>query len=46
MYYAYQFRGDMQAAQLSMQKFTQGIKHLRSININRTEYVRDLRVNF
>ena len=46
MYYAYQFRGDMQAAQLSMQKFTQGIKHLRSININRTEYVRDLRVHF
>ena len=46
MYYAYQFRGDTQAAQLSMQKFTQGIKHLRSININRTEYVRDLRVHF
>ncbi len=46
MYYVYQFRSDMQAAQLAMQKFTQGIKHLRSININRTEYVRDLRVHF
>lgn len=46
MYYVYQFRGDMQASQLAMQKFTQGIKHLRSININRTEYVRDLRVHF
>ena len=46
MYYAYQFRGDMQASQVAMQKFTQGIKHLRSININRTEYVRDLRVHF
>ena len=46
MYYTYQFRGDMQAAQLAMQKFTQGIKQLRSININRTEYLRDMRVHF
>ena len=46
MYYVYQFRGDLQSSQLAMQKFTQGIKHLRSININRTEYVRDTRVHF
>lgn len=46
MYYVYQFRGDMQASQLSMQKFEQGIKHLRSVNINRTEYLRDRRVYF
>jgi hypothetical protein len=46
MYYVYQFRGDMQAAQLSLQKFEQGIKQLRSININRTEYLRDTRVHF
>lgn len=46
MYYVYQFRGDLQAAQLSLQRFEQGIKHLRSININRTEYVRDKRVHF
>lgn len=46
MYYAYQFRGDMQAAQLSMQKFEQGIKQLRSLHINRTEYLRDTRVHF
>ncbi len=46
MYYAYQFRGDMQAAQLAMQKFEQGIKQLRSIHINRTEYIRDTRVHF
>ena len=46
MYYVYQFRGDLQAAQLSLQKFEQGIKHLRSININRTEYLRDTRVHF
>ena len=46
MYYAYQFRSDMQGAQLALQKFEDGIKYLRSININRTEYVRDTRVSF
>ena len=46
MYYVYQFRGDMQAAQMAMQKFEQGIKQLRSIHINRTEYIRDTRVHF
>jgi len=46
MYYVYQFRGDMQAAQLSLNKFTQGIKHLRSIHINRTDYLRDTRVYY
>lgn len=44
MYFVYQFRNDLQAAQLSLQKFEQGIKHLRSLNINRTEYLRDTRV--
>jgi hypothetical protein len=46
MYYAYQFRSDFQAAQLSLQKFEQGIKHLRSIHINRTDYIRDTRVRY
>ncbi len=46
MHYAYQFRGDMQAAQLSLSKFEQGIKQLRSIHINRTDYLRDTRVHF
>lgn len=46
MYYVYQFRGDMQAAQLSLNKFTQGIKQLRSIHINRTDYLRDTRVYY
>ncbi|MCP4475762.1 MAG: hypothetical protein GY821_14590 [Gammaproteobacteria bacterium] len=46
MYYVYFFRSDLQAAQLALNKFEQGIKHLRSININRTEYVRDTRVRF
>lgn len=46
MYYVYQFRGDMQAAQLSLQKFEQGIKQLRSLHINRTDYLRDTRVHY
>lgn len=40
MYYAYVFRGDLQAATISQNKFKDGIKFMRSININRTEYVR------
>jgi hypothetical protein len=46
MYYVYQFRGDTQAAQLSLQKFEQGLKQLRSLHINRTDYLRDTRVHF
>lgn len=46
MYYVYQFRGDMQAAQLSLSKFEDGIKYLRSIHINRTDYLRDTRVHY
>jgi len=46
MYYVYQFRGDMQAAQLSLNKFEQGIKQLRSLHINRTDYIRDTRVYY
>ena len=46
MYYAYVFRGDMQAAGLSESKFKAGIKNMRSVNINRTEYIRDTRVHY
>ena len=46
MYYAYVFRGDMQAANLSEAKFKAGIKNMRSVNINRTEYIRDTRVHY
>ena len=46
MYYVYQFRGDTQAAQLSLNKFEQGIKQLRSLHINRTDYLRDTRVYY
>ena len=46
MYYVYQFRGDMQAASIALDKFEKGIKHLRSLHINRTDYIRDSRVSF
>jgi len=46
MYYAYVFRGDMQAAGTSQAKFKEGIKNMRSVNINRTEYLRDTRVHY
>lgn len=40
MYYAYMFRGDLQSAELSYNKFRNGINTMRSIYINRYEYVR------
>lgn len=46
MYYVYQFRGDTQMADISNRKFSDGIKYLRSLNINRMDYVRDTRVHF
>ena len=46
MYYAFQFRGDTQAADVALQKFEKQIKDLRVININRTPYLRDTRVSF
>jgi len=46
MYYAFQFRGDTSAADVALRKFEKQIKDLRSININRTPYIRDRRVSF
>lgn len=46
MYYAYMFRGDAQAATLTQQKFSDGIRYMRSLNINRMEYLRDTRVKY
>lgn len=46
MYYVQQFRGDMQAASFAESKFQAGIKNLRSLHINRTEYLKDTRVHF
>jgi len=46
MYYVSQFKGDMQGAQLALNKFELGIKHMRSLHINRTEYIYDKRVAY
>ena len=46
MYYTFQFRGDTGAAEVALNKFQQQIKNLRTININRTPYIRDTRVHF
>ena len=45
MYYAYQFRGDAQNAQMAQQKFDTGIKHMRSLYINRYEYLRSTMID-
>ena len=44
MYYVQIFRNDNQSAQMTMEKFQEGIKNMRSIYINRYEYVRDTRL--
>lgn len=46
MYYVYHFRGDMGAANNALQRFEQGIKHLRTLHINRPDYLRDTRVHY
>lgn len=46
MYYAYMFRGNEQAANMAQSKFSDGVKYMRSLNINRTEYIRDTRVHY
>lgn len=45
MYYAYMFRSNEQAAVLAKAKFEQGIKNMRTILINRYEYVRSTALN-
>lgn len=40
MYYAYLFRGNTQDATLTLDKFKKGIEQMRTIYINRTDYVR------
>ena len=38
--YGYQYRGEAQQYQLNFARFEEGIKHMQSILLNRTEYVR------
>ena len=40
MFYAYQFRSDTQASQIAQGKFETGIKYMRSLYINRYDYIR------
>ena len=46
MYYVQIFRNDNQSAQMSLGKFNEGVKNMRSIWINRFEYVYDNRVHY
>ena len=45
MHYAYFFRGNSQDATLHFQKLEEGIKDMRTLYVNRYDYVRDTRVN-
>ena len=45
MYYSYTFRGNTQDATLHLQKFNNGIKDMRTIYINRYDYLRDTRIS-
>jgi hypothetical protein len=38
--YGYQYRGEAQQYQLNFARFEEGIKHMQSILLNRTEYLR------
>lgn len=44
MYYAYTFRGNTQDATLHLQKFEEGIRDMRTLYINRYDYIRDTRI--
>lgn len=46
MYYIQIFRNDNQSAQMSLGKFNEGVKNMRSIWINRFEYIYDNRVHY
>lgn len=45
MYFAYLFRGNTQDATVQLQKFEEGIKDMRTLYINRYDYVRDTRTS-
>jgi len=44
MYYVQIFRNDNESANMSLSKFKEGIKNMRSIYVNRYDYIRDTRV--
>jgi hypothetical protein len=45
MYHAYIFRGNSQDATIQQNRFEDSIKAMRSLYINRYEYLRDTRVD-
>lgn len=45
MYYAYLFRGNSQDATIVYQKYLEGIKNMRSLYVNRYDYVRSTALN-
>tara|TARA_R110000787_G_scaffold286422_1_gene404797 strand:+ start:2091 stop:2807 length:717 start_codon:yes stop_codon:yes gene_type:complete len=45
MYYINTFRNDNESAQMALGKFREGVKQMRSIYMNRYEYVRDTRTH-
>ena len=45
MHYAYLFRGNSQDAIIAKEKFAEGIKHMRSLLINRYDYIRSTAVS-
>jgi hypothetical protein len=46
MVHVYSFRGDTESSQLSSIRFAAGLKSMRSLYINRYEYLRDTRIAF
>lgn len=46
MSYVYSFRGDTEGSQISAQRFQAGLKSMRTLYINRYDYLRDTRVAF
>tara|TARA_R110000765_G_scaffold203817_1_gene308896 strand:+ start:330 stop:743 length:414 start_codon:yes stop_codon:yes gene_type:complete len=44
MYYVQIFRNDNESANMSLSKFREGLSNMRSIYLNRYEYVRDTRI--
>jgi len=40
MYYAYMFRDNLESAGLSLRKFDEGVKHMRTLLVNENVYAR------
>jgi hypothetical protein len=40
MYYAYMFRDNLESATVSLRKFDDGVKHMRTLTVNENVYAR------